>query len=64
MELDDAKTIVDLEGNLRYLRVRCRLNYGCHVTSSRGVHFLAEERVAEFLEQFVCFHGLLFTQPD
>ena len=56
MELNDAQTIEDPEGDLRCLRVRCELGYGCHATNSRCVHFLAEERVAEFLEQFVCFH--------
>ena len=58
MELNDAQTIVDPASDLRGLRVRCELGYGCHTTSSRRVHFLAEECVAELFEQFVCFHGL------
>ena len=67
MELNDTQTIVDPAGDLWCLCVRCELDYGCHVTNRRRVHFLAEECVAEFLEQFVCFHWfscLLIRQPD
>ena len=55
------QAIVNPEGALWCLRVRCELGYGCHTTSSRCVHFLAEECVAEFLEQFVCFHWFWFV---
>jgi len=58
MELNCAQAIVDPEGDLWWLRIRFELGYGFHITSSRCVHFLAEQCVAEFLEQFVCFHLL------
>src|ERR1035438_3308170 len=58
MKLNDAQTIVDPEGDLRDLRVRCELGHGCQITSRRCVDFLAEECVAELLEQFACFHWL------
>ena len=51
MELDKAQSIVDLQGDLWCPRVRCELGYGCRTTSSRCVHFLAEQCVTEFLKE-------------
>ena len=63
MELNDAQTIVDPDGDFCCLLVRGMLDHGCQVASSRGVHFLAEEREAELLEQFGCFHAGLIMPP-
>ena len=56
MELDDVQPIVN-PGNLHRLFLRYQ------VTSSRGDRFLAEQFMAEFLEQFVGFHGWSIRQP-
>jgi hypothetical protein len=42
MELNDAQTIVDLEGDLRDLLIRCQLDHGCHVIKGRRVRFCAQ----------------------
>ena len=55
MELNDAQTIVDPASDLRGLLLWCQLNHGCHVTSTRHVHLLAEERVAELLSNSFAF---------
>src|ERR1039457_4387303 len=59
MELDNAQSIVNPEGDLRDLGGRCQLDHGCQVTSGRGVRFLPEERVAKLLDDFGCFHSSL-----
>ena len=51
MELNDAQSIQDQQA-ISGAFIRCRLDHGCHTTSSRGVHFLAEEFVAELFDQF------------
>ena len=56
MECDDAQPIVN-PGNLHGLFLRYQ------VTSSPGDRFIAELFLAEFLEQFVGFHGWLIRQP-
>ena len=55
MELNDTQSIQQWDH--RSFLIRRGLNSG------RRVHFLAEEFTAELLEQLVCFHGSLVTQP-
>src|ERR1035441_7336740 len=57
-------TEVDLEHDPRRFRVRGDRNYGCHTTRicTRGwcVHLLAEDLMAELLDQLIGFHGSFF----